>query len=430
MKVIRFSAQNFRKLKAFDVTIGPDQNVLVFSGKNGQGKTSALDIIKTAIGGKKLRPDKPIREGQQSGYAEVQMDAYIARVDFDLREDGSIKEVLTLKTKDGNKFTSAQSMLDKIIGDLSFDPLGFIRKDNKTQRNMLLELANIDFDIDDNAMKRKEVFDKRTDVNRDIKNKQGELAGTEQPNDEYLKDELSVSELIEKLEEANKHNEDNKDFRSFLNELGDKKEIQFQEIEEMKGRLKVALENFESISKKLTVQTKMAKTMNDINTTEIKLAINQSEEINKRIRDAHSKKEKLDTINTDIVNLGKKADYLSGEITGYDSEKGSALANAEFPIEGLSVNGSGVIFNNIPFKEASSAEQLEVSISIAMANNPKLPIILVTDGSLLDSDHMKIIEKMADKHGFNVLLEKVDESEKIGIVIENGEIKKDNYKNG
>lgn len=43
------------------------------------------------------------------------------------------------------------------------------------------------------------------------------------------------------------------------------------------------------------------------------------------------------------------------------------------------------------------------------------------------SDHLSIIKQMSQKHGFNVLIEKVDESGKIGIVVENGEIKKNNY---
>ena len=95
---------------------------------------------------------------------------------------------------------------------------------------------------------------------------------------------------------------------------------------------------------------------------------------------------------------------------------------ANFPVRGLGIEDGVVTYNNIPFEGCSSAEQLRVSIAIAMATNPTLKILRIKDGSLLDSEGMKIVQGMATKHGFQIWIECVDESGEIGIVLEDGAV--------
>jgi hypothetical protein len=96
------------------------------------------------------------------------------------------------------------------------------------------------------------------------------------------------------------------------------------------------------------------------------------------------------------------------------------------PIDGLAIKEDGVTFNGIPFEQLSSSEQLKVSLAIAMANNPALKVIRILDGSLLDADNMAIIEQMADKEDYQVWIEVVDSSGKVGFYIEEGEVKASN----
>jgi hypothetical protein len=57
-----------------------------------------------------------------------------------------------------------------------------------------------------------------------------------------------------------------------------------------------------------------------------------------------------------------------------------------------------------------------------MAANPELRIIRSYDGGLLDSKSLGVIAAMACSRGYQVWLESVDESGKIGFVIEDGEV--------
>ena len=63
-----------------------------------------------------------------------------------------------------------------------------------------------------------------------------------------------------------------------------------------------------------------------------------------------------------------------------------------------------------------------VSVAMAMALNPEVRVIRITDGSLLDSENLRVIGEMASAGDFQVWVERVDESGKVGITIEDGEV--------
>jgi len=56
-----------------------------------------------------------------------------------------------------------------------------------------------------------------------------------------------------------------------------------------------------------------------------------------------------------------------------------------------------------------------------------LRIVRVRDGSLLDEDSMKVLSDMAEKNDVQVWIERVDSSGRVGIVLEDGEVKNDTH---
>src|SRR3990167_5105234 len=106
MKIIQLKSENIKKLKAVELTFDPKENVVVVSGKNGQGKTSLLDSIWYALCGKDVVPSKPIREGADKASITVDLGDYVVSRTF--TEKGSY---LTVESKDGAKYPSPQAML-------------------------------------------------------------------------------------------------------------------------------------------------------------------------------------------------------------------------------------------------------------------------------------------------------------------------------
>ena len=69
MKIIELRAENVKKLTV--VQVHPDGSLVVISGKNGAGKTSLIDSISMALGGKDLVCAKPLRKGAKRGQTRV-----------------------------------------------------------------------------------------------------------------------------------------------------------------------------------------------------------------------------------------------------------------------------------------------------------------------------------------------------------------------
>ena len=109
------------------------------------------------------------------------------------------------------------------------------------------------------------------------------------------------------------------------------------------------------------------------------------------------------------------------ELTG---EKATRIAAVEMPVEGLGIDTErGVLFQNVPFDQASTGDQLEVSAAIGMALNPKLRVLRFKDGSLLDSKHMERLEKLAKDRDYQFWIERVAEEDSgVGFYIENGQL--------
>ena len=58
-----------------------------------------------------------------------------------------------------------------------------------------------------------------------------------------------------------------------------------------------------------------------------------------------------------------------------------------------------------------------------MAGDPELKFLLIRDGSLLDDEGLAILEQMAHENSYQILMERVDTSGKVGIFMEDGTIK-------
>jgi hypothetical protein len=149
----------------------------------------------------------------------------------------------------------------------------------------------------------------------------------------------------------------------------------------------------------------------------IKERMAQSEEINRQVRANKAYEEAEEQ----AKKFKKMSDDLTAQIDKVDQEKEAQLKAAKFPVDGLSFDSEGVLYNGVPFGQASQAERIKVSVSIAAALNPKLRIALIRDGSLLDSESMELLKKIAEEKNMQIWIESVmDEKEAGCIFIEDG----------
>ena len=422
MRIIRLSAENIKKIKAIEIT--PQGDTIVISGKNEQGKTSILDSIWWALGGKDNISPEPIRKGEKK--AKIKLDLGEYKITRTFTQAGTY---LVVENAEGATFKSPQALLDKMIGDLSFDPLAFVHEKNKEE--ILLNLVGLTELFETLKAKRDGVYAERTLVNRELKNIESQLAGMEKV--EGPAEEVSITELTGKLQEANQQIEKNNEVRRELENRRQNAETEkssilkmAEEIESLEEQLEEKRKAYEVAGKNHEKQTSIVISfqdkvvaLKDPDTVKIQEAISVAEETNYQARAQKERSVKEE----ELKGKQTTADTLTSSIDKIDQEREGAITKAKFPIEGLSFEEGKIVYRGIPFEQASSAEQLKVSMAIAMALNPELRVIRITDGSLIDSDNMEIISKMAKDKDYQVWVEKVDETGKVGIYIEEGEIK-------
>lgn len=388
MKIISLQSENIKKLKA--VEIKPTGNTVIISGKNGQGKSSVLDSIFYALGGKDKIPAKPIRDGEKKAEIKIDLGKYIVKRSF--TDKGSYLEVMS---KEGAKWSSPQQLIDDIVGKLSFDPLEFSTKKPKEQRQILIELAGLN--LDEENEKRERLYQERTIVGREGQNMQKYSDEEIKESEKYAgQEELSISALNSE----------------YQNEIAMRNSyLQSQ------NRIKWIDQEIKKLQAEKTKLEKVKDTKSNLD--ELKTKIETAEETNAKIRNA----KRILEDNGKLLAKREEYEKITKQIEAIDEAKKQLLEAAKMPIKGLTIDDDGVIYNGIPFNQISSAEQLKVSLSIAMSMNPKLKVIRIMDGSLLDDDNLKMISEMANKNDYQIWIEKVDSSGKVGFYIEDGEIK-------
>jgi len=135
-----------------------------------------------------------------------------------------------------------------------------------------------------------------------------------------------------------------------------------------------------------------------------------------------AQRERAAALRKDAVALDAQSEKLSKQIAARETQSNNALKAAKMPVEGLSLAGR-VMFNGLPFEQASDAERLRVSVGIAMAANPSLRVIRIKNGSLLDEDNLALLAKLAHERDYQVWVETVQRGAGPAIVMEDGEVK-------
>jgi DNA repair exonuclease SbcCD ATPase subunit len=405
MRIIKLTAENVKRLRA--VTIKPDGSVVQITGRNGQGKSSVLDSIMYALGGKDVLCERPVRKGAEKAKVTVELDDLTVTRTFTAGGGGA----LTVAAKDGAKYPSPQAVLDKMVGKLSFDPLAFARMNPKQQAETLRGLVGLDFSEIDR--RRSAAFDSRTVVGREVKQLEAQLAALPEVAPVPAV-EVSVADLMRKLEDDIEYNRQVEQRRADLASDESLLAKHNAEVTRLEEQLETARRRAADQAK--TVELRRKNLIEPRSTDALRQQIKDADAVNARVRTARQRESLMQT----LAAARKKVDEFAAAIDAADEHKRSALAAAPFPVPGLSFNDSGVLLNDVPFGQASAAEQLRVSVAMGLAANPTLRVILIRDGSLLDSDSLAMIERLASESDAQIWMERVSDGEDVGVVIEDG----------
>jgi predicted ATP-dependent endonuclease of OLD family len=407
MKIINLSVANVQRIQA--VEIKPEGNTVIIGGKNAQGKTSVLDSIFMALGGKSALGDKPVRDGEKKASIILELDDYIVTRTITCTGGGTLK----VEDKDGSRFSSPQKMLDNLCSSLSFDPLSFLRSRPAEQIDLLKQLVGVDFtDLD---KERERVFTERTAINRQGKSEKARLDALPVHDDAPLIP-VSVYDLVKEKDLIDAENNRHRELLSLHKTARESAKESEIEVERCRLALKKAI-NASEIAATELLNIKREVDLSELKETDsIVRKIDSAEKENGKLAD--NKKHRELSIRVD--NLQAESSALTSRLKEIDVEKEKIMSKVNFPVDGLSFGEDGVTYQGRPLSVASGAEQLKISVGMGIALNPKLKVLLIRDGSLLDDENLSMISDLAESSGAQVWIERVGKGDECSVIIEDG----------
>ena len=458
MKIVNLNIENIKKIKVVDITPGKDGAVII-EGKNAQGKSSIMDAISMAVGGEKLIPADPVRQGQERAMIKLDLGDVVVKRTF--KQDGS--SALEIKTSAGEKVRSPQEWLNERLKVATLDPVAFMRMRPVERVEELKKIPGLD--CTEFEQKHTVLYDKRKLVNRDLETAKkaliseygGLIAPKEQRTVAQIQKEIDAIEDKNKLiREANKvindqqaefdrlkveheHITKEKDsvrasWDTALSDIKEAEEI-IRAQQERIAKLNKATENYKEkmiqleksasaikdAGMKVKKEIELSMLVPELDTSKLKGELVAASEVT-AVNEKLARKAELES---KIRTYEKDVEGIESEMMRNQEAKKAKLAAFKLPIDGLEVGEKDIMFSGITFGNISTAQQLKVSAALAMAQNPTLRIMLVKEGSLLDADSLNWLIDYVIKNDMQLMLERVANTPSgNAIFIEDGEVVK------
>jgi len=423
-KIVNLDIQNVMRIKA--VSIKPDGGVVILGGRNAQGKTSVLDSIAMAIGGRRLCPDMPIREGENSAEIKLELGGLTITRSFEAK-DGGYTSKLTVKNAEGQPLARPQELLDDLVGRLAFDPLEFARMKPTDARETLRALVGLDVEQLEEEMGN--VYREREEAGRAKRAAQAVVDDMPVPRAPELI--LPTASITEEMAQCARRQADFEELRGVLRHSESNLsglERRRADLAEERDLIGVRIDdNARSIDQaEVIIEQAQFAVENFVNTDadEIKgrldalLARNENATAIGRARERYGEKE---TEALAAAETWKGLDQKHGDLFHEIKKRTEAVT---YPIPDLELRKEGVFYQGVPFEQGSRAERIKVSMAMGVAMNKELGILLIRDGSVLDTDSMEMISALAEKNDMQFWVEMARgyEGAAGAIIIEDGEV--------
>ena len=405
-KIVSLNIENVMRIKA--AHIEPSSNVVILGGRNAQGKTSVLDAISMAIGVRKLCPDMPIREGEDTASIEVQLGEMFITRTFKRDGAGGIVSNLKVKNAEGQPLSPPQATLDALTGRLAFDPLEFARMTPAAARETLRALVGLDVEQLEDELGR--VFRQRTEAGVAKRAAQAVVDDLPVPPEPTLI--LPTMEITKEMAAAGQRQADYEELKG----IEQKHITRIEELRQRQARLVAQIDELqcsvEAIDKTLDVEENArALASSAVNG----FSLPGVEEIQQRLDLVLQGNEKAGAIQRERERYAAKvaeAEVAAEKWKTLDTQHNQIAHDIKqmteavtYPIEDLELRKEGVFYQGVPFDQGSRAERIKVSLAMGMAMNDKLRILLIRDGSVLDDESMGVLAMLAEKHDFQFWIE-------------------------
>lgn len=408
MKVETVTIKKFKVLEDFEQEI--NGNHILLLGDNGVGKSSFLQFIQIALG---QQTNIPIND---TGEGEVLINKNGSQYKFAVKFKDN-KPVITVTSPDGLK-DSRKGTIAGIVGALDFNIDEFVELSKSTagkKKQVEIFKSFLPTEVIDELAKYEQnikvSYSERTDLNRHIKEKEAIIKLNTTANFVGKKfKKVDVNEIYAQLKSIQENNEKVIKIESGLVERKNNEVSNLAKIE----NLKAEIEELQKVN--ITINTGIVKanewlsknSKQDISVFEEQ--IKNANSINKQYEESLKLKsdlDKLEIMKEESGELGAKIDSSKEAIA-------NTIRDMDSPVKGLEFDDETLIYNGVPVSPdtLSTSEIMELGIRLKMAENPELGILFIERGESLGTERLKTIKEIADKEGWQIIMEQVERGTK------------------
>jgi len=440
VKLLSLSAHNIQKIRDINFDL-EGRNLFIVGGKNKQGKTSAITSLLMAICGKSgmdSYPEVALREGEDEGWVKVALTGDSENLHEDVglilelkllrKRGGAVVEEFRVLDSAGEEAPEPRTLLKRLYQLKAFDPLAFARMKPADRKSLLEKLLDLDFTAEREQYK--QLFEQRTAVNRDAKAAKARFDGitfypdVEERSAADLMDE--ISRMTTENAESSKHRQSLKISRETLATIRQRSASVAEEIERLKSKLTELNGMEQAKAAEVEQQEVFVATLVDHDIEPLRAKMKTIESDNQKARSNAKRKEALDEYN----RLENKSASLTEQLETLVNTQKQKIKDAEFPVDGMSVDEKGILLNGLPFEQASQAEQIMASVDVGIALNPTLRLMVCENGNDLDDETIAALDAKLEETDFQMIVELAtrsafDES-LCSVVIKDGKVAKTN----
>lgn len=466
LRLNRLEIQNFLRVEA--KVIDADGQHVQISGPNASGKTTCVDAIWAALGGKGSRDiPEPIHHGADRATVKLDLGDYLVE-----RVWTEKSSRLIVTAADGSKVTKPQQLLDGLLGRYSLDPVAFLARRPQDQVDDVLHLAGVEPPVKEvqaitgethpaaagvsacaylerlSADETGLFYVRRREANRTCDQKRAALEEERQAAPAEAEGATaSASHVLAAIEalqvkaderrsardQMQKVQEEHQDAMNRLGQLKDehaKEERAIAELEKQLQQKQLAVKKLtERIAEGTSVVAEIESERCEAEASFARLhdpspqiaqhrqqlaAIERTQA--QRVRhEVHT--QRLQSLAAELESARATHLKLDKVLEALRNLRANLLNGLDLGVPGLTVGEGELRLNDVPFRQASQAEQIRVACAVAMHQKPKLKLLRIDDGEHLDRNSRELLLRLADQSGFQVVMTSVADCDGLRVEI-------------
>lgn len=408
------------------------------SGRNGQGKTSVLESLRSVVRGG--HDATLLRNGAEQGEIVLVLDN-----DMTITKRVTATKSDTSVERDGMLSKTPAATIKALADLLSVNPVDFLRAPKKDRVNVLLEAMPMPVDVqrlqeltgsdtswladhrhalDAIADLHKQIYDERTGVNRAVNEKKATINQLSEtlPDEETLGDASELENLRLSLKEITaRRDQEMERISTKLSGLRSEHEARMEEMRARHEEEREALQQrqeternaeraaFAETERKAGTQKTKKTDEFYVEQSELESRITAAEAIQDQLSRAEQTKTTIDGMKESLETLENESKEKTDALAALEAYKAELLSS--LPIPGLEVRGGEIFRDGIQFDRLNTAQQVQVAVEVAKLRAGKLGLICVDGVELLDGEAYQEFQQQALESGLQMIVARVTDDD-------------------